>query len=44
MIRTIGQHWQMLRIYDVGGKLLHRIQCVYANSLSCIRVKGSGSA
>ena len=31
--------WQMLRMYDVGGKLLNEIKSIYVNSLACIRVK-----
>ena len=35
--------WQVLRMYDVGGKLLNGIKSIYANSLACVRVKGCGS-
>ena len=31
---------QILRMYDVGGKLLTGIKCIYFNSLACVRVKG----
>ena len=31
--------WQMLRIYDVGSKLLSRIKSMYVDSLACVRVK-----
>ena len=31
--------WQVLRMYDVGGKLLNGIKSIYVNSLICIRVK-----
>ena len=33
--------WQMLRIYDVGDKLLSRIKSIYVENLACVRVKGS---
>ena len=32
--------WQVLRMYDVGGKLLNGIKSMYVNSLACLRVKG----
>ena len=32
--------WQVLRMYDVGGKLLNTIKSMYFNSLTCVRVKG----
>ena len=32
--------WQVLRMYDVGGKLLNGIKIMYINSLTCVRVKG----
>ena len=35
--------WQVLRMYDVGGKLLNGIKSVYVNSLACVRVKGCDS-
>ena len=31
--------WQVLRMYDVGGKLLNGIKSMYANSLACVKVK-----
>ena len=31
---------QVLRIYDVGGKLLSGIKCMNVNSIACVRVKG----
>ena len=31
--------WQVLRMYDVGGKLLNDIKTTYVNSLVCVRVK-----
>ena len=34
---------QVLRIYDVGGKLSGGIKSVYVDSSACIRVKGSMS-
>ena len=35
--------WQVLRMYDVGGKLLNVMKSVYVNILSCVRVKGCES-
>ena len=35
--------WQMLRMYDVGGKLLNGIKSTYFNSLACFRVKEGDS-
>ena len=35
--------WQVLRMYDVGSKLLYGIKSVYVNSLACVREKGSDS-
>ena len=35
--------WQLLRIYDVGGKLLNGIKNMYVNSLACVRLKGGES-
>ena len=34
---------QVLRMYDVGGKLLNGIKSMYVNSLTCVRVKGGES-
>ena len=31
--------WQVLRMYDVGGKLLNGIKSIYVNSLACVRIK-----
>ena len=31
--------WQVLRMYDVGGKLLNSIKSMYVNSLAFVRVK-----
>ena len=31
---------RVLRMYDVGGKLLNRIKSIYVNSLASVRVKG----
>ena len=31
--------WQVLRMYDVDGKLLNGIKIMYVNSLACFRVK-----
>ena len=33
----------MLRIYDVGGKLLNGIKSMYIKSLAFVRIKGGGS-
>ena len=35
--------WQVLRMRDVGGKLLNGIKSMYVKSLACIRVKGGES-
>ena len=35
--------WQVLKMYDVGGKLLNGIKNMYVNSLVCVRVKGGKS-
>ena len=35
--------WQVLRMYNVGDKLLNSIKNMYANSLACVRVKGGES-
>ena len=32
--------WQMLRMYDVWGKLLNGIKSMYVDSSACVRVKG----
>ena len=33
--------WQVLRMHDVGGKLLNGIKIMYVNSLlACVTVKG----
>ena len=34
---------QVLRMYDVGGKLLNGIKGMYVNSLAYVRVKGGES-
>ena len=31
--------WKVLRMCDVGGKLLNSIKSVYVNSLACVRAK-----
>ena len=44
MIWLIGKHYGMvLRMYDVGAKLLNGIKSMYVNSLDCVRVKGGES-
>ena len=35
--------WQVLRMYDVSGKLLNGIKSVYVANLDCVRVKGGES-
>ena len=35
--------WQVLRMYDVGGKLLNCIKGMYVNRLACVKVKGGES-
>ena len=35
--------WQMLRIYDAGGKLLIGIKSMYVDSLASVRVQGGES-
>ena len=32
--------WQVLRMYDLGGKLLSGIKGMYVDSSACVRVKG----
>ena len=34
--------WQVLRMYDLGSKLLNGIKSMCVNSLVCVRVKGGG--
>ena len=31
--------WQVLRMYDVGGKLFIGIKGIYCDSLPCVRIK-----
>ena len=35
--------WQVLRMYDGGGKLLSGIKSMYDNSSACIKSKGDMS-
>ena len=35
--------WQVLRIYDVGSKLVNGIKGMYVNNLAGVRVKGCES-
>ena len=35
--------WQVLKIYDVGCKLLNGIKSIYVDSLAYVRVKGGES-
>ena len=35
--------WEVLRMYDVGAKLLCGIKIMYVDSSVCVRVKGSES-
>ena len=30
--------WQVLRMYEVGGKLLSRVKGMYVDSSACVRV------
>ena len=32
--------WQVLKMYDVGGKLLGGIKSMYVDNLTCVTVKG----
>ena len=32
--------WQVLRMYDVRGKLLNGIKSMYVDNSTCVRVKG----
>ena len=32
---------EVLRMYNVGGKLLSGIKSMYVNSVDCVRLKGS---
>ena len=34
--------WQVLKMYDVGGKLLSGIKSLYVDSSACVRVKSGG--
>ena len=34
--------WQVLRMYDVRGKLLSEIKSMYVDISACVRVKGGG--
>ena len=34
---------EVLRMYDVGGKLLSRMRSTYVDSSACVRVKGGES-
>ena len=31
--------WQVLMMYDVGGKLSNRIKSMYVDNQACVRVK-----
>ena len=35
--------WQVLRMNDVGVKLLSEIKCMYVDSSPCVRIKGGDS-
>ena len=35
--------WLLVRMYDVGGKLLNGIKSMYVNSVAFVRVKGGES-
>ena len=32
--------WNVLRMYDVAGKLLNGVKIIHFNSLACVRIKG----
>ena len=32
--------WQVMRMYDVGAKLLSGIKSMYVDSSACVRIKG----
>ena len=32
--------WQVLRMYDLGGKLVSAINSIYVDSSACVRIKG----
>ena len=42
MIGLMRRLWQVLRMYDVGSKLLSVINSMYVDSLACMRVSGLG--
>ena len=35
--------WEVLRMYDVGGKHLSGIKSMYVDSSACVRIKGGES-
>ena len=44
MIGSVGKAlWQVLKMYDAGGKLLTGIKSTYVNSQAGVRVKGDES-
>ena len=38
--RINRESWQLLKMFDVSGKLLNEIKNMHAYSLICVRVKG----
>ena len=34
-----GGLWQVLKMYDLSGKILNGIKSIHVNSLACVRVK-----
>ena len=38
-----GELWQVLRMYDAGGKLLNGINSMYVDSLACVNLNGAES-
>ena len=34
--------WQVLRMYEVEGKLVGGIKCIYVDSLACVKMNGLG--
>ena len=43
MTGLTGERYDVMKMYDVGCKLLNSINSLYVNSLVCIRVNGDES-
>ena len=39
---VLGLIWQVLRMCDVGVKLLNGVKSMYVNGQACVKVKGQG--